>query len=124
MGRGTTKLRLKVWLEREGRVIFGEGREQLLEAVARNGSLAGAARELDMSYRAAWGRIKASEERLGCTLVERGEDRRKGMRLTSQAKRLLKLYTELHEQCEQFLHQAGKKLKDELKLATNQSPQA
>ncbi|MGD8563099.1 MAG: LysR family transcriptional regulator [Desulfarculaceae bacterium] len=123
MGRGTTELRLKVWLEREGRVIFGEGREQLLEAVARNGSLAGAARELDMSYRAAWGRIKASEERLGCSLVERGEDRRGGMRLTPQAETLLKLYTELHEQCEQFLHQAGKKLKAELQLATSQSPQ-
>ncbi|MBI4798570.1 MAG: LysR family transcriptional regulator, partial [Desulfarculus sp.] len=59
-----------MWLERDGRVLFGQGRQELLAAIVETGSLAGAAQKLGMSYRAAWGRLKASEERLGLALVE------------------------------------------------------
>ena len=60
------KISFKVWLEEEDhRVRFGEGRSQLLQAIADHGSLAQAAKKMNMSYRAAWGRLKASEDRLG-----------------------------------------------------------
>jgi molybdate transport system regulatory protein len=56
---------MKLWVEKDGKVVFGGGRYQLLKAIEEQGSLAGAARALKMSYRAAWGRLKASEKRLG-----------------------------------------------------------
>lgn len=88
-------VRSKIWIEDErSHVVFGEGRYRILEAVDRLQSLQGAAAELKMSYRALWGRIKASEERLGHSLVAR-EGR--GSRLTPFARNLMIRYRELQE---------------------------
>jgi molybdate transport system regulatory protein len=63
-------VKVKTWVEDEnGQMIFGPGRMRILEAVGRNGSILAAAKELGMSYRAVWGKIKASEESLGQPLV-------------------------------------------------------
>ncbi|MFQ5956302.1 MAG: winged helix-turn-helix domain-containing protein [Candidatus Brocadiales bacterium] len=85
----------KVWVEKEGEVVFAEGRKILLEAVDELGSLNAAARKLGMSYRAAWGKIKATEKRLGIKLLETniGGKRGGGARLTKDAKGLLKRYS-------------------------------
>lgn len=99
------RLHVKFWLERDGKVLFGEGRQQLLEAVANTGSLAGAARELGMSYRAAWGRIKASEQRLGIKLVEPEKDGHRGMKLTPQARRLMERFQRLQAKIERLCHE-------------------
>ncbi len=83
----------KIWIEDgNGNVVFGEGRYRILEMVARKGSLQGAARELKMSYRAVWGRIRASEERIGRALVGREG---KGSCLTPFAKNLMVRFKEL-----------------------------
>ena len=105
-----TKVHCKVWIEEEGRVLFGEGRMDLLQAVAESGSLAGAARTLAMSYRAAWGRLRASENRLGFPLVERSEEGRRAMRLSKQGERLLRKYQELEKEAERFAARAEKAL--------------
>ncbi len=101
-------LKMKLWVEKEGRVVYGDGRHQLLSAIEKTGSLAGAARALKMSYRAAWGRLKASEKRLGISLVERSSEGRRGHQLTSQARELMKLFAELEAQCEATLAKAQK----------------
>jgi len=86
-------IRSKIWIEDEhGDVVFGHGRYRILEAIERFGSLQGAAKDLKMSYRALWGRVKASEERLGQSLVTR-EGR--GSRLTPFALQLMARYREL-----------------------------
>ena len=67
-------IRSKIWIEdEEGKVVFGLGRLKILEAVHRLGSLKAAAKELKMSYRALWGRVKATEERLGFPLLVRSK---------------------------------------------------
>ena len=64
------KVRTKVWIDDDhDNVIFGSGRLRMLEAIDRFGSMNRAAKELNMSYRALWGRIKSTEERLGAKLV-------------------------------------------------------
>ncbi|MBS1234401.1 MAG: putative transcriptional regulator, ModE family, partial [Nitrospirae bacterium] len=63
------EIRSKVWLEIEGRPVFGRGRRFLLEAIDTCGSINQAAKEINISYRKAWGYIKAMEERLGIKLV-------------------------------------------------------
>lgn len=87
-------IRSKIWIEDDhGNVVFGDGRYRILDAVDRLKSLQKAALELKMSYRALWGRVRASEERLGQTLVER-EGR--GSCLTPFARKLMVQYRELH----------------------------
>ena len=97
------QLRVKLWLEEEGKVLFGEGRQKLLQAVEEAGSLAGAARILNMSYRAAWGRLKASEERLGFSLVEKSGLGRHAMQLTPAARSLMERYQALQERADGVL---------------------
>ncbi|MCR4290228.1 MAG: LysR family transcriptional regulator, partial [Candidatus Scalindua sp.] len=75
-------------------VAFAEGRRMLLEAVDRLGSLNAAAKELGMSYRAAWGKIKATEKALGLKLLDvtTGGRGGGGAKLTREARELVSLY--------------------------------
>ncbi|MBM4065374.1 MAG: LysR family transcriptional regulator [Planctomycetes bacterium] len=88
------KAKFKIWLEEKGGVAFAEGRRMLLEAVDRLGSLNAAAKELGMSYRAAWGKIKATEKALGIKLLEvtTGGKGGGGATLTPEAKELVSKY--------------------------------
>lgn len=87
-------IRSKVWIEDGDRkVVFGLGRYRILEAIRRCGSLNAAARDLKMSYRAVWMRVRASEKRMGRRLVVREG---KGSRLTAFAEDLMKQFKRLH----------------------------
>jgi len=83
-GTQRTVVRLHLWLERSGGTVFGMGRLQLLERIETCGSLKAAAEELGMSYRAAWGKLKASEEAMGIALVEKVGGNKSGCRLTQE----------------------------------------
>jgi molybdate transport system regulatory protein len=91
--RPSFAIRAKIWIEDDtGKVVFGRGRYRILDAIDRLGSLQSAAKELKMSYRAVWCRIKASEERIGAPLVERVGN---GSKLTPYAENLMKQYKRL-----------------------------
>lgn len=107
------KIHFKVWFEKNNaQVLFGEGRLQLLRAIADQGSLAQAAKKMEMSYRAAWGRLKASEDRLGFPLTEKDSalGKRGGLRLTAQGRELLEKYQTVHQALEELVAQLEKKL--------------
>jgi molybdate transport system regulatory protein len=91
------KIKSKLWLEVDGKPVFGRGRLFLLEAIDKYGSINRAAKEIDISYRKAWGYIKAMEERLGIKLVERriGGNHGGGAKLTGNARDLLRNYEAL-----------------------------
>lgn len=94
-------IRSKVWIEdQDGNVVFGLGRIKILKAVDRLGSLHAAAKELKMGYRAIWGRIRATEERLGELLLVRtiGGSSGGGSQLTPFARMLLDQFEELHRE--------------------------
>jgi molybdate transport system regulatory protein len=99
------KINFKVWLEEDDHVLFGEGRRQLLQAIEDHGSLVRAARMMNMSYRAAWGRLKASEKRLGFQLAEKNTEQGKkgGLHLTRRGKDLLDEYTIIHQAFESLV---------------------
>lgn len=97
----TSMLRVHLWMEREGGMFFGLGRVQLLELVDRLGSLNKAAKAVGMSYRAAWGRIKASEERLGVPLLAEAGGRR-GYVLTPLARKLMTDFMAWHADVEAY----------------------
>ncbi|AEB10412.1 winged helix-turn-helix domain-containing protein [Desulfobacca acetoxidans] len=75
------QIHYKVWLEQDGEVLFGRGRVELLRGILEYGSLAETARKMGMSYRAAWGRLKSSEKRLGRHLVEKVPAEGRGQKL-------------------------------------------
>ena len=86
-------VRSKIWIEdSNGQVIFGLGRYRILDAIQRSGSMNAAAKELHMSYRAVWMRVRSSEERIGKELLIR---KGKGSRLTPFAENLMKQYRRL-----------------------------
>jgi molybdate transport system regulatory protein len=93
-------IRSKVWIEdSEGNVVFGLGRLKMLEMIQRLGSIQAAAKELKMSYRALWGRIKATEERIGEQLLVRniGGSSGGGSELTLFAQILMEQFRQLHK---------------------------
>ncbi len=93
-------LRVNVWLEnKKGDVLYGEGRQQILEAVRSTGTLSAAAENLKMSYRGLWGRVRLSEKRLGFSLLEShaGRGPSSGSSLTPEGQELFELYSALRE---------------------------
>ena len=86
-------VRSKIWIEdSRGKVIFGLGRYRILDAISRLGSMHAAAKELHMSYRAVWMRVRSSEKRIGKKLITRDG---KGSRLTPFAENMMKQYRRL-----------------------------
>ncbi|MBD3235807.1 MAG: LysR family transcriptional regulator [Candidatus Eisenbacteria bacterium] len=96
--RPAAVLRMTLWIENaEGEVLFGEGRQQILDAIDREGSLSAAAQALGMSYRGLWARLRNSEKRLGFPLIEshagRGPD--SGTSLTPAGRELMRRFAAL-----------------------------
>ncbi|MCG2712325.1 MAG: winged helix-turn-helix domain-containing protein [Candidatus Omnitrophica bacterium] len=85
------EVRSKVWLEKDGELVFGKGKGLIFRAVEETGSINKAAQKLGMSYRHAWSYIRSSEKRLGKSLVlkARGGENGGGAVLTDYAKQLL-----------------------------------
>lgn len=93
------KIKSKILIEVGGKPVFGRGRRFLLEAIDRHGSISQAAREINISYRKAWGYIKVMEERLGLKLIDRQTGGRHGggAALTNDARDFLKKYEAIDE---------------------------
>ena len=85
-------IRLHLWMERGGETLFGLGRLHLLERIDACGSIRGAADQLGMSYRAAWGKLRASEVALGVTLIEKVGGNKSGCRLTPEGHALAEAF--------------------------------
>jgi molybdate transport system regulatory protein len=88
------EVRTKVWIEDAGEVVVSDWRIALLEAVAATGSLAAAARRMNVPYRTAWQKLKAMEARCGMPLVitTSGGEGGGTSRLTPQAQELIQQF--------------------------------
>jgi len=98
------RIRSKIWIEdKNGKVLFGPGRLKILEAVVRHGSIHAAAKELKISYRAVWEKIKNTEEGLGKPLLvrQRGGTAGGGSELTPLCKNLIEKFSSLQAHVEQ-----------------------
>ena len=93
------EIKSKLWIESGGKPVFGRGRRFLLEAIDKHGSINQAAKDINISYRKAWGYIKAMEERLGFKLIERQTGGRNGggALLTDEAREFLKKYAAMEK---------------------------
>ena|SRR5437870_11579549 len=83
-------------------IVLGPGKADLLEALARSGSIRDAAAELGMSYMRAWSLIHVMNEGFREPLVDavRGGSRRGGATLTPAGRAVLRLYRRMSKSSE------------------------
>ncbi len=99
---GKVSIKYKVWLEKDGEIIIGMGREKLLKEIDKTGSIKKAAENLGISYKKAWEYLKAMENRLGKKLVEthKGGKYGGGSQLTPYAKKLISDFEKVQQSFE------------------------
>jgi molybdate transport system regulatory protein len=91
-------LRSRHWIvNKEGEIVIGEGRMRIFETIDKTGSINRAAKELKMSYKGVWSRIRATENHLKTNLVR--SDGKRGSSLTREGKALLAKYSRLKAEC-------------------------
>ena len=105
-----------LWLMSGGRdgVAAGHGRIALLRAIDARGSISAAARDMGMSYKAAWDAIDAINNLAGTPLVlrETGGKGGGGTRLTPNGKRLVESFALIDTAHQRFLHDVTVALAD------------
>jgi molybdate transport system regulatory protein len=86
--------KVKLWMEKDGLLVFSDYRAELLQHIAETGSLAEGAQRMGLSYRRAWGKIKEIERNLGMRLVQSEAGGRGGgrTRLTPEGEQVLARY--------------------------------
>jgi len=102
MDNRSPTIRLHLWLETDKGVFFGAGRVHLLEKIETYGSLKKAAEAMGMSYRAAWGKIKATEANVGFSLVKKASGKKGGYSLTDEGRNLMAQYKTWFSRVEDF----------------------
>jgi len=111
--RGTV-IKTKVWMERDGRFVVGDGGLKLLLGVLEHGSLLGAAKEIGWSYRHAWGYLKQAEAALGAPLTtpRPGKGASRGMALTETGRLVLEQLVAVRNRIDDAVGPSGPTSKD------------
>lgn len=61
----TLKLKSSQWIvDKDNNIIIGKGRAEILENIETTGSINQTARMMQMSYKAVWSKIKATEKHM------------------------------------------------------------
>ncbi len=76
---------------------MGNGRMHILYSIDRTGSINQTSKEMKMSYKAVWSKIKSTENNFGKPIVH--SDKKTGTRLTDEGRNLLEKYRELKKRC-------------------------
>jgi len=90
-------MRLRIRVLREGEILFGPGKADLLDAIRRRGNLRAAAVELEMSYMRAWKLVQLMNRGFREPLVhtDRGGAERGHAALTETGEAVLEAYREM-----------------------------
>ena len=109
----------RFWLTKEGQSFLGSGRVELLEWIDKTGSINAAAKEMKMSYKAAWERINGMNALADFPLIDRTTGGRGGggTKLTPYARELIATYHRLGELHRQFIDRFSEAGNDPQRLA-------
>lgn len=107
----TMQVKSKIWFEKNGKLIFGEGKSEMLKAIDAHRSINQAAKSMGISFRQAWSHISEIEKRLGIKLIERSKGGLGGggSELTGYAKELIRRYDRLKKEIDEY---TDKKVRD------------
>ncbi len=81
----------------DGGIIMGKGRMIILESIDQTHSINRTAKELKMSYKSVWSKIKSTELNFGKPVVL--ADKITGTKLTDDGRALLEKYRKLKDRC-------------------------
>jgi molybdate transport system regulatory protein len=109
----------RFWLTKEGQSFLGSGRIELLEKIDQTGSINAAAKEMKMSYKAAWERINGMNALADQSLIERTTGGRGGggTKLTPYARELITTFHRFNELHRQFIDRFSEAGNDPERLA-------
>ena len=95
----------KIWVEKNGELYLGGGRIILLERIEKLGSVAAAARSMNLGYRNAWLWIEAVNRLAPNPLVikNRGGDRGGYAVLTKEGRKAVSMYRQLSDEFQKFI---------------------
>jgi molybdate transport system regulatory protein len=104
----------RFWLNKSEQNFLGEGRIELLVNIGKSGSITKAAKEMKMSYKAAWDAVDAMNNLSEHPLVQsaKGGKGGGGTHLTSYAKELIETYKILQEEHDAFLNNLSKRINE------------
>ena len=100
----------------DGTIVLGPGKADLLDAIARTGSIRAAAGELGMSYMRAWTLVQTMNAAFHAPLVEkeRGGSAQGGAQLTAAGRNVLELYRRIEEKASRATETLWEKMKEQL----------
>jgi len=115
MPRHTVRPRIRV-VSDDGTIVLGPGKADLLDAIARSGSIRAAARELRMSYMRAWTLVRVMNASFRSPVVEkvRGGSDQGGARLTRRGQAVLDLYRRMEDEARDAVRAAWRDLQRHL----------
>lgn len=98
----------------DGTIVLGPGKADLLDAIARTGSIRAAAGELGMSYMRAWTLVRTMNAAFRAPLVEkeRGGSSQGGAQLTASGRKVLDLYRKIETKSAAATEPLWKKMKE------------
>jgi len=111
-GKSGLQWRGRLWLEGAEGTFLGYGRVVLLERIREFGSIAQAAKSMEMSYKHAWDLLASMNRQAGCRLVEtsRGGKRGGGAKLTKTGEKAIAVFWEYHSRFQAVLQEMTVKL--------------
>lgn len=95
----------RIWVEGEAGTFLGYGRIVLLERIDHFGSIAQAARSMEMSYKHAWDLVDSINRQAGAPLVSKtcGGKRGGGTKLTSRGLRAIAAFGAMNARFRDYL---------------------
>jgi molybdate transport system regulatory protein len=97
---------IRIRITADDTIAFGPGKASLLQAIARTGSISGAAREMGMSYRRAWLLVEQMNRCFKTPLVQTatGGIKGGGAHITEMALDVLQHYQAMQQQAAAATH--------------------
>jgi len=112
MNKRAFSVKSRLWIEGKNGTFLGNGRIQLLEKIAKTGSINRAAKEIHMSYRKAWLLIADMNKQTSEPYVIKstGGKGGGGTEVTKAGLHAIKEFNALNEKCQSFLNSELSKL--------------
>jgi len=104
-------IKLNFWIDKNNKSFLGKGRIELLKLIDKYGSISKAAKEMKMSYKAAWDAIDIINSISLKPVVEKqsGGKGGGGTYLTDYGKEIIKKFEELEKDVNEFKKNMNKK---------------
>lgn len=106
------QIKSRIWIEGKEGVFLGEGRIQILKAIASEGSVSKAAKSLGMSYKKAWNLVDSINKNASTPVIKTntGGSGGGGTEITEYGLKMILAFENINKNCWDFLDEQLKSL--------------